>query len=98
MDNANKAVVELNSFFRSRSKLYGKGGLKDQLSQTSATPTDWPKTSTRRAGNCACSSGKSAGHPKFTQGTLTRVSDLLTDLQRFVAGATRFVSDGAHPT
>jgi phospholipid/cholesterol/gamma-HCH transport system substrate-binding protein len=93
--NANKTLVELNSFFQHLDQSYtDKGGLKDQLSQTLADADRLAKNfnEASRQLQLALQENRS-GIRNFTQSTLTQVSDLLTDLQRFVAGATRFVSE-----
>jgi len=95
VDNANKAVVELRSFFRDVDQSYiEKGGLKDQLSQT-LSDADRLAKNLNEAGRQLqlVLQENRPGIRNFTQSTLTQVSDLVTDLQRFVAGATRFVSD-----
>ena len=95
LDNANKAVVELKSLFHDIGQSYvEKGGLKDQLSQTLGDAD-------RLAKNLIDASRQlqqliqenRPGIRDFTQSTLTRVGDLVTDLQRFVAGMSRFASE-----
>jgi phospholipid/cholesterol/gamma-HCH transport system substrate-binding protein len=95
VDNANNAVVELKSFFRDVDQSYTeKGGLKDQLSQTLADADRLAKN-LNDAGRQLQQviQENRPGIRNFTQSTLTQLSDLVTDLQRFVAGATRFVSE-----
>ena len=95
VDNANNAVIELKSFFRDVDQSYTeKGGLKDQLSQTLADADRLAKnlTETSRQVQQVLQENR-PGIRNFTQSTLTELSDLVTDLQRFVAGATRFVSE-----
>lgn len=95
VDNANKAVVELKSFFRDVDQSYTeKGGLKDQLSQTLSDADRLAKNlnDTGRQLQQVIQENR-PGIRNFTQSTLTQVSDLVSDLQRFIAGATRFVSD-----
>ena len=95
VDNANNAVIELKSFFRDVDQSYTeKGGLKDQLSQTLGDADRLAKnlTETSRQVQQVLQENR-PGIRNFTQSTLTELSDLVTDLQRFVAGATRFVSE-----
>jgi phospholipid/cholesterol/gamma-HCH transport system substrate-binding protein len=95
VDNANKAVVELKSFFRDVDQSYTeKGGLKDQLSQT-LNDADRLAKNLNDAGRQLQQviQENRPGIRNFTQSTLTQVNDLVSDLQRFIAGATRFVSD-----
>src|SRR6516162_7396685 len=92
VDNAN---IELKSFFRDVDQSYTeKGGLKDQLSQTLGDADRLAKnlTETSRQVQQVLQENR-PGIRNFTQSTLTELSDLVTDLQRFVAGATRFVSE-----
>ena len=95
VDNANKAVVELKSFFRDVDQSYTeKGGLKDQLSQTLADADRLAKNLNENSRQLQLILGENrTGIRNFTQSTLTQLSDLVSDLQRFVAGATRFVSE-----
>jgi phospholipid/cholesterol/gamma-HCH transport system substrate-binding protein len=95
VDNANKAVVELRTFFHDLDQSYSdKGGLKDQLSQTLADADRLAKNLNEASRQLQLVLQENRpGIRNFTQSTLTQVSDLVTDLQRFVAGATRFVSD-----
>src|SRR5262249_6979414 len=93
--NANKALVELNSFFQHLDQSYtDKGGLKEQLSQTLADADRLAKNFNHASRQCQLDLKKSRpGLRNFTESRLIQVSDILTDLQRFVAGATRFVSE-----
>jgi len=95
VDDANKAVVELRTFFQNLDQSYTeKGGLKDQLSQTLGDADRLAKNLNEASRQLQLVLQENRpGIRNFTQSTLTQVSDLLTDLQRFVAGATRFVSD-----
>ena len=95
VDNANKAVVELRTFFQNLDQSYTeKGGLKDQLSQTLGDADRLAKNLNEASRQLQLVLQENRpGIRNFTQSTLTQVSDLLTDLQRFVAGATRFVSE-----
>jgi len=95
VDNANQAVVALRSFFQELDRSYTeKGGLKDQLSQTLTDADRLARNlnDTGRQLQLALQENR-PGLRNFTQTTLTQLSDLVTDLQRFVAGATRFVSE-----
>jgi phospholipid/cholesterol/gamma-HCH transport system substrate-binding protein len=95
VDNANKTVVEIRSFFRDVDQSYTeKGGLKDQLSQTLTDADRLAKNLNEASRQLQLVLQENRpGIRNFTQSTLTQVSDLVTDLQRFVAGATRFVSE-----
>jgi len=95
VDNANNAVVQLRTFFQDLDESYtDKGGLKDQLSQTLADADRLAKNLNEASRQLQLVLQENRpGIRNFTQSTLTQVSDLVTDLQRFVAGATRFVSD-----
>jgi phospholipid/cholesterol/gamma-HCH transport system substrate-binding protein len=95
VDDANKAVTELRSFFRDLDLSYTeKGGLKDQLSQTLGDADRLAKN-LNDAGRQLQQliQENRPGIRNFTQSTLTQVGDLVTDLHRFVAGATRFVAE-----
>src|SRR5215471_10127978 len=94
-DNANKAVVELRSFFYDLDQSYtDKGGLKDQLSQTLSDADRLAKNlgDTGRQLQLMIQENR-PGIRNFSQETLTRVSDLVIDLQRFIAGVARFASE-----
>jgi phospholipid/cholesterol/gamma-HCH transport system substrate-binding protein len=95
VDNANKAVVELRTFFQNLDQGYTeKGGLKDQLSQTLGDADRLAKNLNEASRQLQLVLQENRpGIRNFTQSTLNQVSDLVTDLQRFVAGATRFVSE-----
>jgi len=95
VDNANNAVVQLRTFFQDLDESYtDKGGLKDQLSQTLADADRLAKNLNEASRQLQLVLQENRpGIRNFTQSTLTQVSDLVTDLQRFVAGANRFVSD-----
>jgi phospholipid/cholesterol/gamma-HCH transport system substrate-binding protein len=95
VDNANKALADLRSFFRDVDQSYTeKGGLKDQLSQT-LTDADRLAKNLNDAGRQLQQliQENRPGIRNFTQSTLTQIGDVVTDLQRFVAGVTRFVSE-----
>ena len=95
VNNANRAVVELKSLLHDIEQSYvEKGGLKDQLSQTLGDAD-------RLAKNLIDGSRQlqqllqenRPGIRDFTQNTLNQVGDLVTDLQRFIAGVNRFAAE-----
>ncbi len=95
LGNANRAVVDLGSLAHNLEQSYmEKGGLKDQLSQTLGDAD-------RLARNLIDASRQTQlliqenrpGIRGFTQNTLNQIGDLVTDLQRFVAGMTRFAAE-----
>jgi len=94
VENANAAVLALKSFFRDVDQSYAdKGGLRDQLSQAL---NDFDKLAknlvdTNRQLQQVLQENRPGLH-EFTQATLTQVSNLVSDMQRFIAGLTRFVS------
>jgi phospholipid/cholesterol/gamma-HCH transport system substrate-binding protein len=94
VENANAAVLALKSFFRDVDQSYAdKGGLRDQLSQAL---NDFDKLAknlvdTNRQLQQVLQENRPGLHG-FTQATLTQVSNLVSDMQRFIAGLTRFVS------
>ena len=93
--NANKAVVELRSFFRDLDQSYtDKGGLKDQLSQTLGDADRLAKNlgDTGRQLQLMLQENR-PGIRNFSQETLSQVSDLVSELQRFIAGVGRFASE-----
>jgi len=92
--NANAAVLALKSFFGHVDQSYiGKGGLKDELSQTLNDADKLAKNfgDTNRQLQQMLQENRPGLH-EFTQSTLTQVSNLVSDMQRFIAGLTRFVS------
>ena len=95
VDNANAAVRELRNFFRDVDQSYvGKGGLKDQLSQTLDDADRLAKnlSDTNRQLQSAIQENR-PGLRDFTQRTLTQISDLVVDAQRFIAGLSRLTSE-----
>src|SRR5712671_814096 len=95
VDNANKALADLRSFFRDVDQSYTeKGGLKDQLSQA-FNDADRLAKNLNDAGRQLQQliQENRPGIRNFTQSTLTQIGDVVTDLQRFVTGITRFVSE-----
>jgi phospholipid/cholesterol/gamma-HCH transport system substrate-binding protein len=95
VDNANKALVELNSFLENVDHSYtDKGGLKDQLSQTLADASRLAKNLNESGKQLQLMLQENRpGIRSFTQSTLNQLGDLVTDLQRLAAGATRFISE-----
>ena len=71
----------------------GKGGLKDEASQALNDFDRLAKNlvDTNRQLQQALQENR-PGLRQFTQGTLTQVSNLVSDMQRFIAGLSRFVS------
>jgi phospholipid/cholesterol/gamma-HCH transport system substrate-binding protein len=95
VDNANATILELRSFFRDLDQSYvGKGGLKDQLSQTLDDADRLAKnlSDSNRQLQSVIQEAR-PGIRDFTQRTLTRVGDLVTDAQRFIAGLSRLSSE-----
>ncbi len=94
VENANAAVLALRSFFGDVDQSYvSKGGLKDQLSQTLNDADKLAKNlgDTNRQLQQVLQENRPGLH-EFTQSTLTQVSSLVSDMQRFIAGLTRFVA------
>jgi phospholipid/cholesterol/gamma-HCH transport system substrate-binding protein len=92
--NANATVLELKSLFNNIDQSYvGRGGLKDQASQALK---DFDRLATNLVDtNRQLQQVLQENRPgirEFSQGTLTQVSNLVSDMQRFIAGLTRFVS------
>jgi len=95
VDNADKAVLELKSFFHEVDRSYGeKGGLKDQLSQTLGDADRLAKNliDTSHQLQQAINENR-PGIRTFTQNTMTQVGDLVGDMQRFVDGLSRFAAE-----
>jgi phospholipid/cholesterol/gamma-HCH transport system substrate-binding protein len=95
VNNANKAVVELRSLFHNLEQSYvEKGGLKDQLSQTLGDADRLAKNLTDASRQLqGLIQENRPGIRDFTHNTLNQLGDLVTDLQRFVAGMTRFAAE-----
>jgi phospholipid/cholesterol/gamma-HCH transport system substrate-binding protein len=94
VENANATVLALKSFFRDVDQSYvGKGGLRDQLSQTLNDADRLAKNlgDTDRQLQQVLQENR-PGIREFTGGTLTQVDNLVTDMQRFIAGLNRFVA------
>ena len=92
--NANTTVLEMTSLLGHIDQSYtAKGGLKDQASQAL---NDFDRlarnlTDTNRQLQQVLQENR-PGLQVFTQSTLTQVSNLVSDMQRFIAGLSRFVS------
>jgi len=95
VNNANKAVLELRSLFGNLEQSYmEKGGLKDQLSQTLGDADRLAKNLTDASRQLqGLIQENRSGIRDFTHNTLNQLGDLVTDLQRFVAGMTRFAAE-----
>jgi phospholipid/cholesterol/gamma-HCH transport system substrate-binding protein len=94
VENANATVLALKSFFAHVDQSYiGKGGLKDELSQTLNDADKLAKNlgDTNRQLQQVLQENRPGLH-EFTQSTLTQVSNLVSDMQHFIAGLTRFVA------
>ena len=94
VENANAAVLALKSFFGNVDQSYvAKGGLKDQLSQTLNDADKLAKNlgDTNRQLQQVLQENRPGLH-EFTQSTLTQVSNLVSDMQHFIAGLSRFVA------
>jgi phospholipid/cholesterol/gamma-HCH transport system substrate-binding protein len=94
VDNANAAVVALKTFFGHVDQSYiGKGGLRDEISQTLNDADKLAKNlgDTNRQLQQVLQENRPGLH-EFTQSTLTQVSNLVSDMQRFIAGLGRFVA------
>src|SRR5947207_6969850 len=94
VENANEAVLAAKPFLGLGDQSYiGKGGLKDELSQTLNDADKLAKNfgDTNRQLQQMLQENRPGLH-EFTQSTLTQVSNLVSDMQRFIAGLTRFVS------
>jgi phospholipid/cholesterol/gamma-HCH transport system substrate-binding protein len=92
--NANATVLQMTSLLSHIDHSYStKGGLKDQASQAL---TDFDRlarnlTDTNRQLQQVLQENR-PGLQVFTQSTLTQVSNLVSDMQRFIAGLSRFVA------
>ena len=94
VDNANAAVLALKSFFGHVDQSYiGKGGLKDELSQALNDADKLARNlgDTNRQLQQVLQENRPGLH-EFTQSTLTQVSNLVSDMQHFIAGLSRFVA------
>jgi phospholipid/cholesterol/gamma-HCH transport system substrate-binding protein len=94
VDNANETVREMAMVLQHVDQSFnGKGGLKDEASQALSDFDRLAKnlTDTNRQLQQALQENR-PGLRQFTQGTLTQVSNLVSDMQRFIDGLSRFVS------
>ena len=94
VENANATVLALKAFFGHVDQSYtDKGGLRDQLSQTRNDADRLAKNlgDTNRQLQQVLQENRPGLH-EFTQSTLTQVSNLVTDMQRFIDGLSRFVT------
>jgi phospholipid/cholesterol/gamma-HCH transport system substrate-binding protein len=92
--NANKTVLEMTTLLDHIDHGFtGKGGLKDEASQALGDFDRLAKNlvDTNRQLQLVLQENRPGLH-EFTQSTLTQVSNLVSDMQRFIAGLTRFVS------
>jgi phospholipid/cholesterol/gamma-HCH transport system substrate-binding protein len=92
--NANATALEMKLLLRNVDESYAsKGGLKDQVSQTLNDFDRLAKNlvDTDRQLQQVLQETR-PGIREFSQGTLTKVSNLVSDMQRFIAELTRFVS------
>jgi phospholipid/cholesterol/gamma-HCH transport system substrate-binding protein len=92
--NANRTVLEMTTLLDHIDQSYSsKGGLKDEASQAL---NDFDKLAkslidTNRQLQQVLQENR-PGLREFTQSTLNQVSNLVSDMQRFIAGLSRFVS------
>jgi phospholipid/cholesterol/gamma-HCH transport system substrate-binding protein len=92
--NANAAVAQMTALLAHIDQGFtGKGGLKDEASQALADFDRLAKNllDTNRQLQQVLQENRS-GLREFTQSTLTQVSNLVTDMQRFIGGLSRFVA------
>jgi phospholipid/cholesterol/gamma-HCH transport system substrate-binding protein len=92
--NANAAVLEVTSLLNHIDQSYSsKGGLKDQASQALNDFDRLAKnlTDTNRQLQQVLQENRPGLH-EFTQATLNQVGNLVSDMQRFIAGLSRFVA------
>jgi phospholipid/cholesterol/gamma-HCH transport system substrate-binding protein len=92
--NANAAVLEMKLLLSHVDQSYaGKGGLKDEASQALVDFDKLAKNlvDTNRQLQQVLQENRPGLH-EFTQATLSQVNSLVSDMQRFIAGLTRFVS------
>jgi phospholipid/cholesterol/gamma-HCH transport system substrate-binding protein len=92
--NANAAVLEVTSLLNHIDQSYSsKGGLKDQASQAFNDFDRLAKnlTDTNRQLQQVLQENRPGLH-EFTQATLNQVGNLVSDMQRFIAGLSRFVA------
>ncbi|MGC2198727.1 MAG: MlaD family protein [Stellaceae bacterium] len=94
VENANAAVLEASKLLDHIDQSYSdKGGLKDQVSQALSDFDRLAKglgDTNRQLQQVLQQNGP--GLREFTQVTLNQVGNLVTDMQRFIAGLSRFVA------
>ena len=94
VNNANAAVIELKSLLDHVDESYAsRGGLRDEASKAL---NDFDRLAkglidTNKQLQQVLRENRS-GIQEFTHSTLTQVSNLVSDMQRFIAGLTRFVA------
>jgi phospholipid/cholesterol/gamma-HCH transport system substrate-binding protein len=94
VDDATATVLETTKLLGHIDQSYaGKGGLKDEASQALGDFDRLAKglVDTNRQLQQVLQENRPGLH-EFTQATLTQVSNLVSDMQRFIGGLTRFVS------
>jgi phospholipid/cholesterol/gamma-HCH transport system substrate-binding protein len=94
VSNANATVLEMTKLLDHVDEGFsGKSGLKDQASQALADFDRLAKNlvDTSRQLQTMVQENRPGLH-EFTQGTLTQLSNLVTDTQRFIDGLSRFVT------
>jgi phospholipid/cholesterol/gamma-HCH transport system substrate-binding protein len=94
VSNANAAVAQMTALLAHIDHGFAaKGGLKDEVSQALADFDRLAKNllDTNRQLQQVLQENRS-GLREFTQSTLTQVSNLVTDMQRFIGGLSRFVA------
>jgi phospholipid/cholesterol/gamma-HCH transport system substrate-binding protein len=92
--NANATVLEMKSLMSHIDQSYAsKGGLRDQASQALNDFDRLAKNlvDTNHQLQQVLQENRGGLH-EFTQATLTQVSNLVSDMQRFIAGLSRFVA------
>jgi phospholipid/cholesterol/gamma-HCH transport system substrate-binding protein len=92
--NANRTVLQMTALLDHVDHGFnGKGGLKEEAAQALADFDRLAKNlvDTNRQLQQVLQENRS-GLREFTQSTLTQVSNLVTDTQRFIAGLSRFVA------
>jgi phospholipid/cholesterol/gamma-HCH transport system substrate-binding protein len=92
--NANATVLQMTALLGHIDHSYAsKGGLKDEASQALNDFDRLAKNlvDTNRQLQQVLQENRPGLH-EFTQSTLTQVSDLVSDMQRFIAGLSRFVA------
>ena len=93
LDNANAAMVELKTLLQHVDQSYaGRGGLKDQISQTLKDYDKLAANMTDTSRQLQLTIGEARpGIRNFSQQTLPAVDDLVSDAQQLAANLTRLV-------